>query len=182
MLYFGLVSISILFITLSVLYFFSNTGAQEDKARLVLNPLFYASTFFLMISSLGLFLAGKSFSEDDYKPYRISLWITNISGGLFFISQISAWLITWNSGYYFDHTSASYVYVISGLHLAHMLGGIIFLVYYTAKSFPRLKDSATSIFYFTDPVARHQLKNLSLYWHFMGGLWLYLLVFFLLVN
>lgn len=182
MLYFGLVTISILFITLSALYLFSKSNVKPGQMTLELNPLFYASTFFLLISSVGLMLARKAFHDDDYKPYKISLWISNITGTMFVISQVFAWLITWNKGFNFEHNSASYLYVISGLHLAHMLGGIIFLVYYSFNSFPRLKDSATSIFYFTDPVAKHQLKNLSLYWHFMGGLWLYLLVFFLLAH
>lgn len=182
MLYFGIVSISILFLTLSILYLFSKNHVTAGQMPLKVNFLFFLSTFFIAVSSSSLMIVQKSFQEDNHTYHKLGLWITAIAGTLFLVSQAIAWLLTWNAQYDFSHIAASYLYVISGMHAAHMIGGIVFLYYFVAKSLPRLQDAATSIYYFTDPIVKFQLNNLSLYWHFLGGLWLYLLVFFLLVK
>jgi cytochrome c oxidase subunit 3 len=182
MLYFSLLSISVLFISLSLLYLFSKAGSNGKQPALELHPLFFINSLLLGTSSIGLYFTGKYYHADDFKRFKIFLGITFITGTLFILGQLVAWYLQWEVGYSFQHSSAAYLYIISGLHGLHIIGGLVFLGIFAWKAFTELKDFPTSIIYFTDPIVRHQLGNLTLYWHFMGALWIYLMAFFLLAK
>jgi cytochrome c oxidase subunit III len=65
--------------------------------------------------------------------------------------------------------SESFLFIISGLHLLHILGGIIALIIVFFRAFrTRIKVyNATG------------LEIMATYWHFVDVLWIYLFVFFL---
>jgi cytochrome c oxidase subunit 3 len=67
--------------------------------------------------------------------------------------------------------SESFLFIIAGLHLLHLLGGIIALIFVFIRAFrTRIKTyNATG------------LEIAATYWHFVDALWIYLFVF-LLVN
>jgi cytochrome c oxidase subunit 3 len=64
-----------------------------------------------------------------------------------------------------DNVASSWMYVLSGLHLAHLIGGLISLIVVTIKSFARK--------YNEDDIVGIQVS--SIYWHFLDILWLSLL-------
>ena len=99
-------------------------------------------------------------------------------GTLFLVGQLYAWYLLFHSGQKFQAHSAAYLYVISGMHAIHITGGLIFLTYFYWKSRTTLNDFSTSLVYFTDPIAKYQLHLFGIYWHFLGIVWLYLLLFF----
>jgi cytochrome c oxidase subunit 3 len=61
------------------------------------------------------------------------------------------------------------LYVIAGLHAAHVLGGVIALMVMFVKAFFGRTKQYNSI-----PV-----EVMTTYWHFVDLLWIYLLVFFM---
>jgi len=103
-------------------------------------------------------------------------------GILFLVGQISGWLALFSAGYEFSHHSAAYLYVISGIHALHIIGGLSYLVYFITKNWKLLDNYATAVVYFTDPVTKSQLNLFSIFWHFLGVMWLYLLFFFITVG
>ena len=64
-----------------------------------------------------------------------------------------------------DNVASSWMYILSGLHLVHLLGGIISLIVVTIKSL--LKK------YNENDIVGIQVS--SIYWHFLDILWLSLL-------
>ena len=68
--------------------------------------------------------------------------------------------------------SYSFLYVIVGLHAAHVLGGIIALIVLYAKAFSKKTRNYNSV-----PV-----ELVSTYWHFVDILWIYLLIFLLMIR
>lgn len=62
-------------------------------------------------------------------------------------------------------------------HLVHVIAGLPFLIafYHTARK--RMVDPVTVLLYFSDPEKRLKLRLLTIYWHFLDFLWLYLVVF-----
>ena len=69
-------------------------------------------------------------------------------------------------GLYLATTSnSSFFYVFTVMHALHLLGGIAALTYLIAKIAPRRAPPRWSLF-----------EGAAIYWHFMGVLWLYLLV------
>jgi len=66
--------------------------------------------------------------------------------------------------------SGSFVYVLMGVHAFHLVTGLVFL----AVVFTRTLN------YQVHSRALLSIGNATLYWHFLGGLWLYLYLFLLL--
>ena len=64
-----------------------------------------------------------------------------------------------------DNVSSSWMYILTGLHLAHLIGGIISLIVVTIKSL--LKK------YTENDIVGIEVS--SIYWHFLDFLWLSLL-------
>lgn len=69
-------------------------------------------------------------------------------------------------------TASSYLYIISILHLVHVLITILFLVAAVIRSFTGRINKGNTI----------ELKTTSIFWHFLGALWLYLLLFLLFIH
>lgn len=69
-------------------------------------------------------------------------------------------------------TSTAYFYIITILHLLHVVGGIIWLLVMTKRSFTGeiIEKNALS------------LKSGSIFWHFLGVLWIYLLLFLVFIH
>jgi cytochrome c oxidase subunit 3 len=68
--------------------------------------------------------------------------------------------------------SGSFFYVISGLHVAHVLGGIVALIMALIHAF-MLPFKVTE-------VLRHRFELVCHYWHFVDILWIYLLSFMII--
>ncbi len=93
------------------------------------------------------------------------LAITLLLGLSFVSGQYLAWRQLAAQGLYLaTNPNSSFLYVFTGMHALHLLGGITVLVYL----FGQVIGGHTSL-------RRHLLDNTAIYWHFMGGLWLYLL-------
>ena len=71
-----------------------------------------------------------------------------------------------------ESVAGSFFYVISGVHGLHVLGGVIALMVIFARAF-----SSSTRYYRSNPI-----EVVSIYWHFVDVLWLYLFVFFILVS
>jgi len=180
LMYLSLFGLSLMFLSLTFLYFVSHLNAQQPD--LIIAPVFYWNTIILLSSSSAVIIAQHHYRHDNFSEYKTSLLVWLGLGVLFLVGQICGWLVLFGSGFKFAHHSASYLYVISGIHAVHIIGALAFLIIFINKSWTTLKDYATSVVYFTDPVAQSQLKLFGIFWHFLGVLWLYLLFFFLCVG
>jgi cytochrome c oxidase subunit 3 len=65
-----------------------------------------------------------------------------------------------------------FLYVIAGLHAAHVLAGVVALIVLFVRAFGLKTRSYNSV-----PV-----ELMSTYWHFVDLLWLYLFVFFISIR
>jgi cytochrome c oxidase subunit 3 len=102
--------------------------------------------------------------------YRILITVTLLLGILFCALQwIGFQQLTANNIKVNGNPSESFLFIIAGLHLLHILGGIIALIIVFFRAFrTRVKVyNATG------------LEIVATYWHFVDVLWIYLFVFFL---
>ena len=135
-----------------------------------LPSLFYVSAGVMIASSVTIQLAYKNFKAEKGTLYRGLLAATGLLGVVFVVVQYQAWQDMYAMGLQLTGNPApAFVYVLSGLHAAHILGGLVAL-------------AVALIHAFQLPVvaAPHRVVRLRLtatYWHFMDFLWLYLLVF-----
>jgi cytochrome c oxidase subunit III len=134
---------------------------------------FYYSTAIILISSITIFLAAKSFRERRMIRYRKLVVATVLLGLVFVLLQWLGFRHLWNSGITFHGSGAGqFLYIIAGLHAVHVIGGIIalFTLWIRAKN-ARIRS------YNVVPV-----DVVSTYWHFVDLLWIYLFIFFLMVQ
>jgi cytochrome c oxidase subunit 3 len=174
-----LFGISMIFLSLSVSLVY--TRVQNDLDPIQLPFIFYFNTLLLLLSSYTLWRANQNYLIDDTDKYIRSLIVTVIITLVFLICQFYGWKIMFNQNIFINtDNSSSYLYVISGLHFAHVLGGLPFLILFIIKAKIYMKEPVSVLVYFSDPEKRLKLRLLSLYWHYLDGLWIYLVLFFLI--
>ena len=134
---------------------------------------FWYSTAAMILSSITIQMAYRSFKQREMTAYRRLIVITMVLGILFVILQWSGFAWLWNNNVRFEGAGAGqFLYIIAGLHALHVLGGITALIVIGVKAlFGRVKN------YNAVPV-----DIIKTYWHFVDLLWLYLLVFFILLG
>lgn len=154
-------------------------GAAPDWRHFELPPILYFNTLILVASSFTLELSRRRIagvrddSGDDVRvdalmSERARYWLcaTLALGLVFVLGQLLAWRNLAAQGLFLATSpSSSFFYVFTALHGVHLLGGLAGLTY----ALRRLRRSA-------GPLQRSALGAASLYWHFMDGLWVYLLL------
>ena len=174
-----LAGISSLFLGFSGAYLYNRI--QQGVPPIELPPLFYFNTLILVASSIMLMWAKKSYLEDNTKNYKLALIITLILTIGFLISQIYAWGQLQSSDVFIDYNNmASYMYLISGLHFLHVIAGIPFLILFVINAVLKMRSPVSVLIYFSDLKKKRRLNLFNIYWHFLDGLWIYLVLFFLI--
>jgi len=174
-----LISLSMLFIAFSIGYVFTRNQIGSDGVYLP--PIFILNSFILFASSWSIHNANKAYKADDTEGYQKALTLTLMLTILFMGAQVVAW-------FYFRETligdnignGANYLYAISGLHFAHIIGGLPFLLVFLYNAYNKMREPMTVLLYFSDPLKRMRLQLLTIYWHFLDGLWIFLVLFFLI--
>ncbi len=173
-----LASITSLFIGFSGAYLYNRI--QEGAQAIQLPSLFYLNTLVLVASSLTLRHAKKAYRLDNTERYQLMLAVTLALSILFIIAQLFAWRQLQQSNIFVDGGNmGSYLYVISGLHFTHVIAGIPFLGFFLYSAIKKMKEPVSVLVYFSDPDKKRKLDILTIYWHFLDILWVYLVLFFL---
>jgi len=172
-----LAGITMLFLALSAAYMYTRIDMNIPPIRLP--NIFFFSTLVLLGTSYTLKLAEKSYLEDNTEKYIKTLFVTILLTGLFMITQAFGWVSLFKGNIGITHsTTASYLYVISALHFAHVLAGLPFLILFLHTARKHMKEPVSVLVYFSDPEKRLKLKLLTRYWHYLDFLWIYLVLFF----
>lgn len=135
--------------------------------------VFFTSTIVLLISSVFLHRSYKAYKSGNEKVYKSFLVVTFVLGILFIVLQYKGWNVLHRYGVELTgNPSGSFFYVISGLHVAHVLGGIGALLVALLHAF--------TLPYTVVEKRRHRFELVCQYWHFVDILWLYLLAFMII--
>jgi len=177
MLMLSLFGISVLFLAFTGAFVY--TRIHNGLPPIQLPSLFVFNTLILLGSSLTMVWAKRCYQQDKTERYQQALWATIFLSVLFIGMQFLAWqqLISQNIFVNNDY-SAGYLYVISGLHFAHVFAGLPFLGLFLYTARKQMKEPVSVLVYFSDPEKRLKLRLLTIYWHFLDGLWIYLVLFF----
>ena len=145
-------------------------GGATDWRHFMLPPVLYLNTLVIIASSITLEISRRriatfmgSVKDQATNPARW-LYITLFLGMLFVAGQTFAWFQLRSQGFGIaTNVSYSFFYVLTVAHALHLLGGLGGLVRVIGK----LNKSV---------LRRATLDATSRYWHFMGVLWVYLLL------
>ena len=174
-----LMGVTTLFLAFSAAFVY--TRVQSDLPPLRLPILFLFNTVILLASSATMIWAKRAYKADDTLSYQRALLATMILSFFFMIMQGVAWYQLFaNEIYIYTDNTAGYLYVISALHFAHVIAGLPFLGIFLWTARKRMKEPVSVLVYFSDPEKRLKLRLLTIYWHFLDALWIYLVIFFYL--
>jgi cytochrome c oxidase subunit 3 len=135
--------------------------------------IFWYSTGVILLSSIMMQLSLAAFKNRDMGKYRNLIAITTGLGILFIVLQVIGYWQLNRMGVKVEGSGGGVFFIIIfGLHALHVLGGIITLLvlFFRALS-SRVRN------YNTVPV-----EVAATYWHFVDLLWVYLFVFFILIQ
>ncbi len=155
-------------ITMSFAAFSSALFVREgtpDWGHLVLPSILYLNTLVLLLSSATIELSRRSLVRGTEAARGIGwLLCTLVLGVAFCCGQYIAWQSLRAQGIYLaTNPNSSFFYVLTFIHVLHLLAGIAALLYLTARLVFRRVSFRRSLF-----------DNTAIYWHFLGVLWIYL--------
>ncbi len=174
LLWLGIGSIVIIFGALTSAYIVRE--AEGNWVKFALPQMFWVSTSVILLSSATMNWAIASAKANKSATIKMALGITFILGVCFVLAQFLGWKTLVHEGIFFagskSNPSGSFLYVITGLHVAHLLAGILYLFAMFIKSFKNTFNSSNLL----------SLELCATYWHFLGGLWVYLFLFLLFIR
>lgn len=181
MMWLGLAGSSLIFITLIAISFIRRESLGWTEISMP--GAFWLSSLLIFSSSVTLFEAVLAFRTERFRHYRICLALTFILGVIFTITQSVGWLELFEMAESVSNKSSlSFVYLITGLHFLHILGGLGFLGILLTEAL-RNTTYIDAFVYSVNGPNLIRIRLLSIYWHFIGGLWLalFFMMLFLLL-
>lgn len=138
-----------------------------------LPTVFLGSTLAILASSYTMHLSGQFAAEDELDKLQRSILLTFLLGLLFALLQGLGWARMIEA---YEKTgirnAVAFIYLLSGLHMLHALGGLAYLGYTLASAF-RWEVHRKKLDLITDCGA---------YWHFLDGVWVAVVFFLYIFN
>jgi cytochrome c oxidase subunit 3 len=159
-------SITMMFIGFTSAYVVKR--AQANWFTFNLPVIFWISTAIIMSSSVTIQMAVKQFRNRNMQRYKQLITLTAALGVAFALCQWVGFQQMNDSGLRLNGpASVSFIYVIVSVHLLHVLGGVVALLIMFGKAFRTRVRSYSAV----------PIEVAATYWHFVDGLWIYLLIF-----
>ena len=168
-LWLALTAIAMLFAGLSSAYIVMR-GAPSWQ-NVALPGALWVNTFVLLASSVTIEWARRRVQVDRMGPTKFWMGATAGLGLVFLIGQVVAWKQLVSVGVYLPTTlHSSFLYILTGAHALHILGGLTALGYVLIQTLQNRYTASNH-----EPIAL-----CATYWHFMDGLWVYLFLLLIL--
>ena len=147
-------------------------GSPDRGLKTILPEAFLYSAAIIVLSSITMHLAYLSAKKLQFGLQKLYLVITIVLGLSFMAMQFYGWQLLTGQGVFFVNYNASqsFIYVFTGLHMLHIIAGIVMLTNSLVGSVRNIAQ-VRNLF---------RLETTSIFWHFIDILWIYLYVFLLL--
>jgi cytochrome c oxidase subunit 3 len=143
---------------------------SPDWVSLHKPPILWLNTVVLLASSAALERARRMLRVGDRAQFN-RWWTAGTGLGVLFLAgQWMAWQQLSAAGLYLgsSNLSASFFYILTASHAAHLIGGLAALVYVDVGAL-RMR---------LGPGRRTFIDGSAVFWHFLDVLWIYLMVVF----
>ncbi|GAB2550608.1 cytochrome c oxidase subunit 3 [Rufibacter soli] len=132
------------------------------------------NTVIIILSSVFMQWALVSARRDNVKTIRLALVLTIAAGTTFLVGQWIGWgELVANKVFFGGSTanpSGSFLYVLTGVHAFHLITGLVFLIIVVISALKYKVHSRNLT----------RIELCTMYWHFLGALWIYLYIFLVL--
>lgn len=141
-------------------------GLGDNWQAIALPRLLWFNTAVLLVSSASIEVARRKLARGVASAFRSWWWVTMALGLIFVSGQLVAWREMVARGIFLaGNAASSFFYVLTASHGLHLLGGIVFLFYVAFRAWNRSSISQGTA-----------AELAAVYWHFMDGLWIFLLL------
>ena len=182
-LYLVILAITIMFVMLVAAYVSTRLRSGVPTGLHALPRYFSLSTIVLVLSSYTMAQVPRLYAQDDLSSLTRCLGATLLLGCVFAGLQVLGWRELMTHGVPFQgeasSSSGQFIYLISALHVAHLLGGMLFLLALLLRVVHADRDAVRTLVFIRNPYHRRQLGMLGTYWHFIDVLWVALFAVFL---
>jgi len=152
------------FFTALVVAFYWRSRTPPFWAPVALPHTLWLSTAIILVSSGTFEAARRAYRRGSHLVAARLLVVTACLGAAFLASQLAAWRDLVHRGYYLaQNPYSSFFYMFTGLHAAHLIGGLIALFIVVLGR-----------------TRRETVDTVAYYWHFLGALWIALFVILLI--
>jgi len=170
----GRLGMKILVLALSMLFAASIMGYMVIRLRATVWPppgvprlpgTLWISTLIIAISSFTMKGVVRAARADRQRALRVGMLLTTLLGVAFLVSQTLNWfsLVAANLTARTNLYGFTF-YMLTGLHAAHVVGGVIPLGVVTVRAFRGRSSS----------VLRPGVEYCAIYWHFLAVVWVVL--------
>jgi cytochrome c oxidase subunit 3 len=147
-----------------VVAFYWRSRTPPFWAPVALPHTLWLSTAIILVSSGTFEAARRAYRRGSHLVAARLLVVTACLGAAFLASQLAAWRDLVHRGYYLaQNPYSSFFYMFTGLHAAHLIGGLIALFIVVLGR-----------------TRRETVDTVAYYWHFLGALWIALFVILLI--
>lgn len=145
---------------------------QSSWLEFSLPLVFWYSTAVIIASSATIHMAAKAFKVREMGRYRSLITATAVLGVLFMALQVIGFMDLESRNIALvgskSNSAASFLLVITGLHMLHVLGGVIAILVIFIRAYMSKTKQYSSL----------PIDLVSTYWHFVDILWIYLFIFY----
>jgi cytochrome c oxidase subunit 3 len=164
----GLASVAMMFTSLSSAYIV-RSASSNDWTPLPMPRVLLVSTALILASSATLEAARRKLKAGLSALYKRWLLITVILGLAFLVAQLVAWRQLVRQGIYLaSNPQSSFFYLMTGAHGVHLIGGLLGLLFLSLRWRRQATDQTVIV------KRRAATDAVTVYWHFMDALWIYL--------
>ncbi|MFM2285114.1 MAG: hypothetical protein RLZZ543_611 [Bacteroidota bacterium] len=150
--------------------------ADGNWLQFSLPIMFWISTGVILLSSATVNWALMAAKNNNSSHVTLAMGITLALGIVFCVTQILGWRELTQGGVYFagksSNPSGSFMYILSGMHLLHIVSAILYAAVIFNKSLKQAYNSKNTA----------GVRHCAIFWHFLDGLWVYLFIFLLFMQ
>jgi cytochrome c oxidase subunit 3 len=137
-------------------------GMANDWQNFTAPRILYLNTLVLLASSFTLVRSRRNLAHGNLDSFRHWWNVTTVLGIFFLAGQVIAWRQLAHAGVYLGTSpNSSFFYVFTAAHGVHLLCGVLALISVALRPTHRMtRGTATEV--------------ISMYWHFMDALWVFI--------
>lgn len=181
LMYLGMFGSGLIFLFMTTAFLASDTSLVE-ATKFKMPKSFILSTLVLLISGYTVSKLIVHYKEDRVEKLKDSLLITFFLGIIFTVLQFIGWKELSMMGVDFRGLpSGSFLYVLSGIHIFHLVGAMVFALIMVYQYSRVEKDQIKNLILLANPYERMRIELFTTYWHFMDFIWLVLFLIFVFI-
>jgi cytochrome c oxidase subunit 3 len=167
-----LAGVTMMFTALTSAYIVRSVSidGSRDWKPIAMPRMVLVSTALIILSSITFSIARRALRKGQSEQYRNWLSVTGLLGIAFLIGQYLTWRHLVAEGIYLSsNPHSSFFYLLTATHAIHLMFGLLAIGVLIVKAWRVSPNDSAQISRRT--VGTHAV---SIYWHFMDGLWIYL--------